>query len=61
MSKLELILASNRPPRSFRRKPGSRRARILLALTALLIAFVFMTQPQVRDMVEPFLVQMLGL
>ncbi len=61
MSKLELILASNRPPRSFRRKSGGRRAHILLALTALLIAFVFMTQPQIRNAVEPFLVQIPGL
>lgn len=62
MSKLEQILASNGRAPSIRRKtPGGRARILLLALTALLIAVVFLTQPQVLDAVEPMLGMMPGL
>ena len=62
MSKLEQILASNTRSPALKRKSGSGRARLLLLiLTSLLIAFVFLTQPPVRDAVEPMLSHIPGL
>ncbi|SDW75001.1 hypothetical protein SAMN05444358_1011661 [Ruegeria halocynthiae] len=62
MSKLEQILASNARSPVFKRKSVSGRARLLmLLLTSLLIAFVFLTQPPVREAVEPLLSQIPGL
>lgn len=62
MSKLDQILASNARSPAFKRKSGSGRVRLLmLVLTTLLIAFVFLTQPPVRDAVEPWLSQIPGL
>ncbi len=62
MSKLEQILASNSRSPALKRKLAGGRARLLLlVLTSLLIAFVFLTQPQVRDALEPLMSQIPGL
>ncbi len=62
MSKLEQILASNSRSTALKRKSAGGRARLLLlVLTSLLIAFVFLTQPQVRDAFEPLMSQVPGL
>ncbi len=55
MSKLDQIIANNARATSGRRKSGflSQRARVLLlTLTCMLLAFIFFTQPQVRDAIE---------
>ncbi len=62
MSKLEQILASNGRSLNFRRKVGGMHAGVLLlTLSILLFALVFLTQPHVRDAVEPLLAQIPGL
>lgn len=58
MSKLDQIIANNARSAQTRRKAGflSNRARILLlALTTLLVLFVFLTQPQVRAAIDALL------
>lgn len=55
MSKLDQIIANNARSVQSRKKSGflSQRARVLLlALSSLLLVFVFFTQPQVRAAVE---------
>ncbi len=58
MSKVDLILENSAHRGQPRRKSGllNNRARVmLLTLTTLLVAFVFLTQPQVRDAVTSLL------
>ncbi len=60
MSKLEQILASNGRAPAYRRKSGLARG-LLLTLTLLLVAFVLLTQPPVRNAVESLLGQLPGI
>ncbi len=55
MSKLDQIIANNARGPQVRRKSGlltSRGRVMLLTLTSLLVLFVFLTQPPVREAVD---------
>lgn len=64
MSKVDHILASQGRPVQPKAKPGFRSSRtrlLMVALTGLLTAFVFLTQPEVAAAVETLTAKIPGL